>query len=382
MNTPSSCQVCANCLMDSTDENIVFDANGICNHCNNYSRLIYVSDYEQVEYERTICKVRQVSAKYNCIVGVSGGLDSTYLLIHAVQDLKLRPLAVHIDNGWNTGLANSNIHKLCSALNTDLHTTVLDWKEFRKMQIAILKAGVPDLEAPTDLFINYTLRNVAKQFGIKYVLAGTNPQTESVMGSSWSYGQRDPIYLKELYRQAWGDYPKKLPFLNWYFAMFRFFLGKVIILRPLKYIPYNQMIAKRRSIDVASWEPYPQKHGESFITRFYQRYFLPTRFGYDKSKAHLSSLILSGDLTREEACRQYELARTQTDTSHADIIYLCTKLEISESQFDDYMSMPLATHADFSSIKDTRLFKIFKKAKQKHILPDSILRLIEKLVLH
>ena len=368
--------------MDASDESIVFDEKGICNHCNNYPSLIHVSAYEQEQYKRTIQKVRNIPTKYNCIVGVSGGLDSTYLLIHCVQDLKLRPLAVHVDNGWNTGLANSNVRRLCEKLNIDLHTSVLDWSEFRKMQIAILKAGVPDLEAPTDLFINYTLRNVAKKFNIKYILAGTNPQTESVMGSSWSYGQRDPIYLKEIYRQAWGQYPKNLPFTNWYVAMLRVFLGKVSILRPLKFIPYNQKIAKRRSIDVASWEAYPQKHGESFITRFYQRYFLPTRFGYDKSKAHLSSLILSGDLTRDEAAHQYHALHDRTDTSAADIIYLCTKLHISESEFYEFMNLPLSTHANFQTIKNSRLFKFFKKAKRLNILPRYFLRLIEKIVLH
>ena len=312
--------------MDQSDSSIVFDENGICNHCHEYAAANVVEASELSQFRRQLNAVRAQKGPYNCIIGVSGGLDSTYLLIHAVKDLGLRPLAVHVDNGWNTGLANTNIHNLCVSMGVPLHTEVLDWEEFRKMQLAVLEAGVPDLEAPTDLFINYGLRAVARQYNIRFILAGTNPQTEAVMGSNWSYGQRDPIYLRGLYRRVWGETPKRLPFRNWYMGLLEQFLGSVTILRPLKFTEYGKIIAVKRSIRDSAWVQYPRKHGESFITRFYQDYFLPIRFGFDKRRAHLSCLILNGDMTRAEALEELAVGDERLGGAHdADIEYLCTK---------------------------------------------------------
>ncbi len=383
MSEPNNDRICIQCIMDTTDGDISFDEKGVCNHCHAYVEANRINPSEIAAFNRTIDEIRQLKGKYNCLVGVSGGLDSTFLLIHAVQDLKLRPLAVHVDNGWNTGLANTNIVNLCNSMGVDLYSEVLDWDEFKKMQLAVLDASTPDLEAPTDLFINYTLRRVAKQFDIKHVLAGTNPQTEAVMGSNWSYGQRDPIYLKGLYQRTWGGKPKKLPFKNWYLALLERFIGGLNIVRPLKYTRYGKNIAVERSQRESAWVEYPRKHGESFITRFYQDYFLPQRFGFDKRKAHLSGLILNGDITRDEALRILHQDELQAPEHHeADIAYLCTKLEISREQFNDYMSRPLLFHGSYRSIKTHLLFRIFKYLKSSGLLPKFISRQLEKIVLH
>ena len=366
-------QICVRCVMDRSDSDIEFDDEGVCNHCHDYRKANQLSERELAQFQRQLTDVQARKDTYNCVIGVSGGLDSTFLLIHAVQDLGLRPLAVHVDNGWNTGLANTNIFNLCNRLGVTLHTLVLDWEEFRKMQISILEAGVPDLEAPTDLFINYALRQVANKFGIKYVLSGTNPQTEAVMGSNWSYGQRDPLYLSALYRRTWGKNPVLLPFRNWYVALAEQVIGSLQIIRPLKYTTYGKTLATERCAAVANWQEYPRKHGESFITRFYQDYFLPERFGFDKLRAHLSCLVLNGDLTRESALRILDGETKTRGAGHeADIQYFCTKLRIPRDTFDRYMTAPRRFHGDYPSIKSHFLFRALKTLKRRRLLPKTI----------
>jgi tRNA(Ile)-lysidine synthase TilS/MesJ len=343
---------------------------------------IKIDPNERASFEKQLEDLQSINGPYNCILGVSGGLDSSYLMLHAVKDLGLRPLAVHVDNGWNTGLANLNIARQCIELGVDLYTVVLDWEEFRNMELAILKAGVPDLEAPTDLFINYSLRSVAKKFGIKYILSGTNPQTEAVMGSNWSYGQRDPIYLKGLFNKYNGYMPKKLPFKNWYVAILEQSLGSLEIVRPLKFIDYTRKVAVDRCTSEVFWTKYPRKHGESFITRFYQNYFLPVRFGFDKRRAHYSSLILNSDMTRDQAIEAIEKEKTSGPKVEAEIEYLCKKLGISRQDFEYYISLPHAFHSQFKSIKSEPLFKFGKWIKSKTGDGSSLIKKIEKLILN
>lgn len=370
---------CKQCVMDSTDINLVLDSNGVCNHCHNYFEGIQVSNFERKQFNKHLRDIKQVGGKYNCLVGVSGGLDSTYLLIHIVKDLGLNPLAVHVDNGWNTGLASRNMSNMLKILGVDLHTEVLDWDEFRLMQIAVLKSGTPDLEAPTDLFINYTMRSLAKKFGIRHIVTGTNPQTEGVMGSTWSYGQRDPIYLKGLFKKFVLKESIRLPFKNWYFALIEQLGTKITILRPLKFITYTKKIAVERCVNEVGWVEYPRKHGESFITRFYQSFFLPTRFKYDKRKAHLSALILSGDISRDQALK--EIAQDLEPLGiEADIDYLCVKLQISRKQFDDLMNLPKKTHKNYITLKNTLLFRLGKKTKSVIGTDNNLYKFVRQLI--
>lgn len=375
-------QSCVQCIMDTSDPHIMFDGAGVCNHCHKYKQAIGVSSQERQAFDRQMGAVRAQSGEYHCIIGVSGGLDSTFLLLHAVRDLNLKPLAVHVDNGWNTGLANQNIAKQCRILGVDLYTVVLDWTEFRQMQRAILEAGVPDLEAPTDLFINYALRTTAKKFGIKHVLSGTNPQTESVMGSNWSYGQRDPIYLSSLYARFTGKRSRALPFRNWYMSLLEQSVGALEIVRPLKFIDYSRRMAVARSVAEVGWVEYPRKHGESFITRFYQNYFLPVRFGFDKRKAHYSALILNGDITREEAIAALEAEPTTGPQVAAEIEYFCKKLEITRVQFDAYMNAPRRFHTEYPSIKNLLVFRFGRYCKKRFLKNSIFARKIERIILN
>jgi N-acetyl sugar amidotransferase len=357
--------------MDNSDPKIVFDDNGECNHCKAYEEANIVFDRERDDFYSCIRRMKRRSSKYDCIVGVSGGLDSTYLLIHAVQDLGLTPLAVHVDNGWNTGEANTNIYNLCSKLNVDLKTIVLDWEEFRRMQIAMLASGTPDLEAPTDLFINYSLREIARKENISYILSGTNPQTEAVMGSTWSYGQRDPIYLKGLFLKEWSRKPRKLPFKNWYLAMLQYVSGRMTIVRPLKFVEYDTASAIERCKEEIGWISYKKKHGESFITRFYQNYFLPVRFGYDKTRAHLSARILNGELSREEALMQLNAAPdiTRKLKTQSDIDFFCTKLRITNEDFSTYMSLEKRFYDSYETMHKTNIFRAARVIKNANWIP-------------
>ena len=318
---------CKRCVMDSTDEKISFDENGFCNHCSSYLKGLDIQKDERIKFHMQIEEIKKKESKYNCLIGISGGLDSTFLLIHAVKDLGLKPLAVHLDNGWNTGLASKNISKTLNSLKIDLYTEVLDWEEFRLMQLAMLESGTPDLEAPTDLFINYSMRKIAKKFNIKFILTGTNPQTEGIMGADWSYGQRDPIYLKGIFKKFIKKNPKALPFQSLISSVFEQLNNKISIIRPLRFIDYSQKSAVERCKKVVDWAEYPRKHGESFITRFYQNYFLPQRFNYDKRKAHYSALIMNGDITRNEAIEKLTTEHIASREVEADILYFCIKLK-------------------------------------------------------
>lgn len=371
--------ICNRCVMDTTDPNILFNSNGECNHCVNYLSEKQVEKSELRAFENNLNKLKARRGTYNCIVGVSGGLDSTFLLLHAVKDLGLRPLAVHVDNGWNTGLAANNIANLVKACGTDLHTKVLDWEEFKRMQIAILKSGTPDLEAATDLFINYSLREAAYRYNIPCIISGTNPQTESIMGSTWSYGQRDPVYLKGLYETFSKRKPVRLPFKSVYQALYEQLTSKIVILRPLQFINYSRSYAVERSVREASWVEYPRKHGESFITRFYQDYFLPTRFGADKRRAHLSNLIMNGEISRANAIKQL-LEPLSESSIEADIDYFCTKLGLSLDDFESLMKSPKRLHVDYKTMKDMYIYKFGLKIKAVLGANNAFTRYLVKLV--
>lgn len=350
--------------MDQDDAKIEFDDVGVCNHCRTYLSACEFTAEEKANFLETIDKLR--NTRERVIVGISGGVDSTFLAWYSDKILGLNIVLVHVDNGWNTATSVKNMNNLIRHLNAPFYNVVLDWREFQKMQLSILEAGVPDLEAPTDLFINYTLRRTARDLGIKTILAGTNPQTEHVMGYNWSYGQRDPIYLRNLYKKYMGFLPKNLPLYRPIWAAYQKFTHGINVLRPLKYIDYSNNGAQSTIKKEVNWQSYDRKHGESFITTFYQDYFLPTRFGYDKRKAHYSSLILNGELSRAQALQDLNKDRTSFDIE-ADIKFFCEKLQIDEKTFFGYMEMPKRFHENFYTMKNTPVFRLARYIKNNFI---------------
>jgi N-acetyl sugar amidotransferase len=331
--------VCKNCLMDTSDPDIIFNDEGICNHCLRYQndlnkRTINSAD----ELFKLVSKIKKSGRgnKYDCVIGLSGGVDSSYVAYYLKIVLNLNPIAVHLDNGWNTALAVRNIKKIVDALNIDLYTKVLDWDSFRKIQLTFFCSNLPDIEVPTDHFINAQLYKIASQYNIKYIINGMNFATESIAVPSWSYGHSDWYYINSVYKSFNGtslnkDFPRfTLPDLFYYF-----YVRRIKVVSILNYLNYNKNEALNILVKEFDYIPYSGKHNESFITKFLQDYILPKKFGFDKRKIHLSDLIYSKTITREKAIEQINIP---IKISENEINFFCKKLEISRSLFDQIIT--------------------------------------------
>lgn len=354
-------QRCKICLMDTTDPAIVFDENGICNHCKRARVFVdnlreRKANFDIQEYVSRI-KEENKDREYDCIAGISGGVDSSYIIVK-LKELGLRTLAVHIDNGWNTELSVYNIKKLMERTDTDLYTYVLNWQEFRDLQLAFLKASTPDSEIPTDQLISPVLSLVADAYGVNCVVTGVNSETESVLPRAWSHGHTDGKYVRSIHKQ-FGTQPLKT-YVYFTRQTKNYFLNKLHWFDLLNYIDYNKQDAKRELMEEYGWKDYGGKHYESFYTRFYQMYILPVKFGYDKRKMHLSSMIVSGQITREEALKELEEPLYNEDTIQRDIEYFCEKMEITKKEFDDIMNLPPKSFDDYPSYENDFWGKLYK----------------------
>lgn len=345
-------RVCTRCVMDTTDPEIVFDENGICNHCHTYDGMVrdYVVDGEEGlrRLGQLAEKIRKDGRdkKYDCVIGVSGGVDSTYVAFR-VKQLGLRPLAVHLDNGWDSELAVKNIEETLKRLGIDLYTEVLDWEEFKDLQVSFLKASTPDSEIPTDHAINALLSNMAEKIGVKYIIIGTNVRTETHLPRSWSQGHSDWKYIRELHKK-FGIRPlKTFPHYN-FFTYYRRALTQQRI-EILNYIGYNKKEALRVLQDELGWRYYGGKHYESIYTRFYQGYILPEKFGFDKRRSHLSSLVCSGEMTREQALDELKVPTYAPSMQEEDREYVIKKLGLTEDEFSAIMKAPNRSYWDYPS---------------------------------
>jgi N-acetyl sugar amidotransferase len=295
---------CVRCVMDTTDPEIVFDETGVCNHCiafdENNAAHVHGGETGRRMLDAIVQRIRKEGAdrQYDCIIGVSGGVDSTFVA-WKVKELGLRPLAVHLDNGWDSELAVQNIHLALERLGIDLHTHVLDWEEFRDLQVAFLRASTPDSEIPTDHAIIAALVQAARNHGVRAIISGANHRTESHLPPAWSRGHMDWRYISAVHRRFGSRTLRTFPHLG-YFAARRYQTGGGR-LDILDYVDYSRDEAVRVLERELGWRDYGGKHHESIYTRFYQGYLLPRKFGFDKRKTHLSSLICSGQLSRPEA---------------------------------------------------------------------------------
>ncbi|MGH7618429.1 MAG: N-acetyl sugar amidotransferase [Gemmatimonadaceae bacterium] len=282
------------------------------------------------------------------MIGVSGGVDSTTVAYH-VKRLGLRPLAVHLDNGWNTELAVDNIRRTLETLQIDLKTHVLDWEQFRDLQVAFLRASIPNSEIPTDHAISSLMYRTAAEFGLTYVISGGNLATEGIMPLSWTYYNQDLRHLRAIHRRFGSRRLRNYPTMSlarwtWYVFGRRF-----RVVRLLNLVGYKKSAAMTLIQRELGWRPYPAKHYESLYTRFYQGFYLPRKFGFDKRKPHLSTLVMAGDVTRDEALS--ELARdpyAEGDLRH-DREYVLRKLRLSDAEFDAIIAAPNRRHEDYPS---------------------------------
>jgi N-acetyl sugar amidotransferase len=358
-------QICKRCVMDTTDPNIVFDENGICNHCTSaIERMENVYFLSKKEKEKiilsTIEKIKKDrKGKYDCIIGLSGGVDSTYVA-YLLKSWGLNPLAIHLDNGWNSELAQQNIENTVKKLNIDLHTVVLNWDEFKELQLAFLRSSVIDLEMLSDNAILATIYKMAKKFKIKYFLDGVNQSTESIMPESWFYSLKiDTKNIKSIYKiNGDGGKIKEYPFLS-IIDVTKILRGNFKQFSPLNYIEYNKDEVKEFIKSELNWRDYGGKHYESRITQFYQAYILPRKYNVDKRKAHLSSMICSKQITRDSALEVLKTDLYDLNKLTIDRDFFCKKLGLTLDEFDSLMKCKPIAHSNYPSYLD--LYKRISK---------------------
>lgn len=341
-------KTCSQCILDSNDTVFIdFDEEGVCNYCNSYKEIehqyVFEGERGRVFIQQLVEKIKQreKNKPYDCIIGVSGGVDSTYLALKLVE-LGLKPLAVHLDNGWNSELAVHNIENICKLLDIDLYTYVIDWREFRDIQRSFFKASVVDIEAITDHSFPPILYGQAAKHGLKYIMSGNNYVTEVILPKGWIY--KDYTNIRAIQKQ-FGTMPiRKYPMMN---RKKRFYYEKIRGIKTvelLNYMPYNKMEAKAEIIEKLGWRDYGGKHYESIFTRFYQGYILPTKFGIDKRKAHYSNLICSGQISREEALEEMKLPAYDEEQYKVDREFVLKKLGFSEAEFGAMMAEEPISH--------------------------------------
>jgi len=354
-NQKTNYQICSNCVMDTSDPYIQFDGNGVCERCNQYYKEILPSWPKGEEAKKQlnviIDKIKNdgKNKKHDSILGLSGGFDSSYMLHFAVKELGLRPLVFHVDAGWDTPFAVENINKLVTKLNIDLKTEVLDWEEMKDFQLAFFKSGVPHLDIPQDHAFVSVLYNFAEKHGIKYILNGGNISTEVVVNpSSWGYWGTDLVHINDIICRFCKAPIKKYPFSHVLrHKVYLRYVKNIQVLKLLNYIPYIKKDAEALLKKEYGYTPYPQKHFESIMTKFLEGYWLPQRFGYDIRKAQFSSLILTKQMTREEALAKLAMPPISEEEAKALFNQVAQMLEISTDELQSYFSMPLKTYRDY-----------------------------------
>lgn len=348
-------RICTRCVMDTTDPEITFDKAGVCNHCRHFDEVTSKSWFPNEEGARRLSVILdsiRADGKhqtYDCIIGLSGGVDSCYLALK-VNEWKLRPLVVHVDAGWNSELAVANIEKVVKYCGYHLHTHVVDWTEMRNLQLAYLRAGIANQDVPQDHVFFASMYHFATKNRIKYILTGGNTATECIFPESWHGSAMDAVNLKAIYRK-YGDGRLKtyntISFFQYYF--WYPFIKKMRTVRPLNYIPYNKEDAIKEMERLFGWRYYGRKHGESIFTKLFQNYYLPAKFGFDKRRPHFSSMIVTGQLTREEALIQLKEPLYDAQELENDIEYFCKKIKITRKQFEEFTSAPPHHYTDFSN---------------------------------
>jgi len=354
---PREYQICSNCVMDTSDSKITFDEKGVCDHCNTYFTDIlpkwHTDDKGHRALEAIIAKIKKEGEgkDFDCLMGMSGGIDSSYLLYVMVEKYGLRPLVFHVDAGWNSQIAVNNIERLVDGLGLDLYTEVINWEEIKDLQLAFFKSGVSHIDTPQDHSFFATMYKFASKHKIKHILTGGNYSTECVRNPlEWMYYQSDSIQLKDIYKKHGTGKLKDYPVSNilWHKVYLPYIKG-IKLIRPLDFVPYNKDEAMQLLVEKFGYQKYPQKHFESRFTRFYEGFWLPKKFGFDTRKVQYSSLILTDQMTREEALEGLSKVAYDPKTIKQDFEYIATKLGISVEELQSYMDAPNKTYKDYKS---------------------------------
>lgn len=354
--------ICKYCVMDISDPDIKFwGGSGGCNRCRDARASLRLAKKNRVGLGKIASMVKRSGKgkKYDCVIGVSGGVDSSYVA-HLVKKMGLNPIAVHLDNGWNSEMSVNNIRQILDKLNIDLYNYKVDWETFRDLQLAFLKASTPDSEIPTDHAIVSILYQVAAKYNIKYIIDGLNINSESVLPPKWSHGHYDWKYIKSIHSQFGTKRLIGFPHMNRWKMLYYNKILKIERIHILNEFTYDKEKTKKFLIKHYNWMDYGGKHYESFYTKFYQAYILPVKFGYDKRKAHLSSLIAAGQITREEALKILETSLYNEEELKSDIEFFLEKMEISLTEFNNIMDADKKTYWDYPNYEKDWLHRVFK----------------------
>lgn len=358
--------------MDTTAPHIKFDENGRCDYCNNYYDNIlpnwHPDDIGETQIQSVISKIKRdgKGKKHDCLIGLSGGVDSSYVAYVAKVKFGLRPMLFHVDAGWNSQEAVNNIEKLVDGLGLDLYTEVINWEEMKDLQLAFFKSQVPHIDTPQDHAFFAGLYNYAAKNGHKYILTGANYSTECVREPlDWHYHASDLRQLKDIHRKFGTIKLKTFPRADIFkYKLYMRFVKGVRIVKPLNFIPFVKEAAMQELVDRFEWQKYAHKHYESRFTRFYEGYWLPNKFGYQKHRAHYSSLILTNQMNRDEALSRIEKPAYNEETIQHDFEYIAKKLDIEVSHLRSIMNGENRTYRDYKNNMTlinlgTQVLKIF-----------------------
>lgn len=350
-------KVCKNCIMDTTDSAITFDEHGHCDHCKTFynetlpnwpnsegAEALLESMAEKIKFQGR-------DKDFDCIIGMSGGIDSSYLVYAAKEIMGLRPLVFHVDAGWNSQIAVNNIERIVDGMDLDLFTEVIDWEEMKDLQRAFFRSGVPHIDTPQDHAFFATMYKFASEHKIKYILTGANLSTECIRNPiEWMYYQSDSRQLKDIHSQYGEGELKNFPITSilWH-KVWMPYVKRTKVLRPLNLLPYKKESARQLLMERFGWQPYPQKHFESRFTKFYESYWLPERFGYDVRKVQYSSLIVTGQMTRDQALEALQNPSYDPSTIGQEIEFVANKLDITVKELEGYFKLPRKTFRDYKN---------------------------------
>jgi N-acetyl sugar amidotransferase len=343
--------------MDTSDAKITFDEKGACDHCHNFYKKVepywHTDDRSHLELEAIVAKIKASGKgkEFDCLLGLSGGVDSSYMLHLTVREFGLRPLVFHVDGGWNSEIAVHNIRVMIDKLGLDLYTEVINWEEMRDFQLAFLKSGVPHIDIPQDHAFIATLYHFADKYNIKYILNGGNFSTECVQYPMyWLYYGTDMAQIHDIIKRFGSIKMETYPFSSIFrHKIYLRYLKGVKVVKPLNYMPYLKSIALDLLEKEYGWKSYPQKHFESRFTKFYEGYWLTERFGFDTRRVQYSNLILTGQMTRGEALEKLKRKAYNPETINDEFNYIATKLGITPDELHQYFIMPKKYYWDYKN---------------------------------